>query len=263
MPEPSDPATADPATDDPAADPSGEESSADEPAPMEPPVVAVPDTLTFAEPNDGELLGGSVLAVRMIVEGPFGSKINIYSGTTLLGTTMTLVPDLGAPPMTGEELPRLATVYVDTSQLENGVEELRAELRDDLDVSLDERTRSYIVDHPIAEVLDTDFQCCTLQGVTISVASATPMYSSVPYLVLSSRTTGAGEFAGFGMVLQLPPSNTSIIHGGILPWNPAGPSVISVPINEEQVSESAPVHLVVMVLVDGEWKTTGALSITH
>ncbi len=230
---------------------------------MEPPVVAVPDTLTFAEPNDGELLGGSVLAVRMIVEGPFGSKINIYSGTTLLGTTMTLVPDLGAPPMTGEELPRLATVYVDTSQLENGVEELRAELRDDLDVSLDERTRSYIVDHPIAEVLDTDFQCCTLQGVTISVASATPMYSSVPYLVLSSRTTGAGEFAGFGMVLQLPPSNTSIIHGGILPWNPAGPSVISVPINEEQVSESAPVHLVVMVLVDGEWKTTGALSITH
>ena len=267
------PETSGTGADEPAAeDPTGEAPAESDPAttedpaesadtPIEPtPAAPAVDQLAFAEPNDGELLGGSVFAVRLNVNDPLGTSVAIFHGTTELAVTTSLVPVSET-----ESGTRLATVLVNSSMLPNGVEDLRAELRDDAGTVLAEDLQTYTVDHPVAELIDSDFQCCTLQTATLAVTDSGLVDSSVPYLVLASRSVGTGIFSIFGdVVLPLPPLATQIIHSGTLSPTSATPtSLVTIPVYQSNVTEENPLHLIVLTFVDGVWKSSGEVTIGH
>ncbi len=208
---------------------------AEEPIPPTP----IPPSLSYAEPNDGELLG-SVLTLQFQVGDPVGERVGVFFGGTLLGFATV---EGGS-----------ASVRVDTSLLPNGPVTLTAALFDGSAELLASIDAAFDVDHPHATVIDTRFHQSSLVEATLLVHGLEDSVGQpLPYLVLVARDREFGEFPPLEVDLDLPAAQTRIAASGTLYTSAAGTAELNFPLSEDAVSASAAVYLQVLVRKDGQW----------
>jgi hypothetical protein len=154
-----------------------------------------------------------------------------------------------------------ATIAVDSSKLSNGPVALETRILSASGEILASTTASYFVFHPEAVVVETVLEEGILHA-TIALSSPTAAGLTSHYAVLATQSTGDGEFPAFGMHLALPPSATELVASGFFDVAADGTALLPIAVAApSNLSAEFPLRLCILLQVDGEWRTTGEITI--